>query len=161
MRLALETSLPIAAADAFARVRTPALLEHVAAPLLRFVPIDPPVFPPFWAESDYRVQVKLFGVVPLGRQTIAISIGALEGAFAVRDNGSGDLAQRWDHRITIVPDGEGRCTYRDEVEIEAGPLTPIVWAFANYFYRHRQRRWRKLATAAGASMGSATAGKHA
>jgi hypothetical protein len=34
---------------------------------------------------------------------------------------------------------------RDEVDIAAGHMTPIVWAFAQVFYRHRQHRWRALA----------------
>ena len=32
-----------------------------------------------------------------------------------------------------------------EIVIEAGPLTLLVWLFANWFYRHRQRRWRRVA----------------
>ena len=53
--------------------------------------------------------------------------------------------ERWDHLITIAPDGPSRTRYRDTVDIEAGLLTPFVWLFAQFFYRHRQRRWRALA----------------
>jgi hypothetical protein len=35
--------------------------------------------------------------------------------------------------------------YRDTVTIEAGPFTPLVAAYAHWFYRVRQRRWRALA----------------
>ena len=52
---------------------------------------------------------------------------------------------RWDHRVREPPLGEGRCRYFDEVEIEAGPLTAVVWLFARWFYRHRQRRWQAVA----------------
>ena len=48
-----------------------------------------------------------------------------------------------DHRITLKVDGEGT-SYTDNVRIEAGILTPIVWAFAVCFYHYRQRRWRQL-----------------
>jgi hypothetical protein len=52
---------------------------------------------------------------------------------------------RWDHWITVEPDGEGGTLYRDSVEIDAGFLTPLVGMFAHLFYCHRQRRWRGLA----------------
>jgi len=38
----------------------------------------------------------------------------------------------------------GSVEYSDEIEIRAGLLTPVIWAFAHGFYRHRQRRWRVL-----------------
>jgi hypothetical protein len=62
----------------------------------------------------------------------------------VRDNGHGDLPRKWDHRITLVPQPGGGTLYTDRVEVGAGVLTPFVWLFAGMFYRHRQRRWRRL-----------------
>ena len=44
--------------------------------------------------------------------------------------------------MQALPDGRTR--YTDSVEVRAGLLTPLVWAFATAFYRHRQRRWRRL-----------------
>ena len=153
MRVCLSTKLPIAADAAFLVLRTPALLNHVAAPLLRFVPIEPRAFPPIWQEGACRVRVLLGGILPLGQQSIDISQQrSLDGSFRMRDNGSGDLARRWDHWITITPDGEDGCTYVDDVAIEAGLLTPVVWSFARIFYAHRQRRWRKLAQHGGAGI---------
>lgn len=151
MHVRLTTKLPISVDVAIALVRTPVLLNHIAAPLLRFTPVAPSAFPPFWQEGAYRVRVLLAGILPLGRQWIDISyVEASAGSFRMRDNGRGDLARRWDHWITIAPDGEGTCTYVDEIEIEAGPLTPFVWAFARLFYAHRQRRWRALVARDGA-----------
>jgi hypothetical protein len=46
--------------------------------------------------------------------------------------------------ITIEPNAAG-VVYRDRVEVRAGVLTPFIWVFAQIFYRHRQRRWRRLA----------------
>lgn len=145
MHLRLTTKLDVPAETAAALVGMPALLEHVAAPLLRFTPVDPPSFPSVWEERRYRVRVLLAGVLPLGRQWIDISREAApEDSYQMRDNGSGDLARRWDHRITIVADGENACTYVDDVAVEAGLLTPFVWSFGRVFYAHRQRRWRRL-----------------
>ncbi len=146
MRVRLSTKLPITADEAAALVATPALLNHIAAPLLRFMALDPTVLPEVRAERRYHVRVLLGGVLPLGRQWIDISRhDAQDGGFRMRDNGSGDLARRWDHWITITPDNAGGCTYTDDVEVDAGLLTPFVWSFARLFYAHRQRRWRALA----------------
>jgi hypothetical protein len=146
-----STKLPISADDTIALVCTPALLNHVAAPLLRFVPLEPKTFPREWQDEPYLVRVLLAGVLPLGRQWIDISrVEAADGSFRLRDNGRGDLARRWDHWITITAEKDGACVYVDEVEIEAGLLTPLVGIFARLFYSHRQRRWRSLATDSGA-----------
>jgi hypothetical protein len=47
--------------------------------------------------------------------------------------------------ISIKPRDDSRSLYRDTIEIDAGILTFVVWAWANWLYRHRQRRWRALA----------------
>lgn len=148
MKLSVETVLPMVAQDVLARLRTPDLLGFVAAPLVRFKPLDPPQFPSEWTEGKFLVAARLFGLVPLGRQTIDISFDGLSNdRYAVRDNGYGDLARRWDHRIEVIDLGSGQTRYRDTVDVEAGVLTPLVWLFARLFYSHRQRRWRQLARA--------------
>lgn len=148
MQVLIETMLPMAAHDVLARLRTTALLRYAAAPIMHFVPLDPSQFPEEWAEGEYRVATRLFGLIPLGQQTIDITFdGSSKDAYAVRDNGHGDLARRWDHRINVVAIDDRWTCYRDTVDVEAGLLTPFVWLFAQGFYRHRQRRWRMLARA--------------
>ena len=54
----------------------------------------------------------------------------------------------WRHPVgmaSVEPIGARSFKYRDTVTIEAGPLTPLVAAYAHWFYRVRQRRWRALA----------------
>jgi hypothetical protein len=55
------------------------------------------------------------------------------------------LIARWDHLVSVKPLDDGRSILRDMIEIDAGSLTFVVWAWANWFYRHRQHRWRVLA----------------
>ncbi len=50
----------------------------------------------------------------------------------------------WNHRIHIEPENTVRCRYTDEIEIRAGILTPLVWAFAHLSLRYRQLRLRRL-----------------
>lgn len=130
-------------------VRKPALLMHVAAPLLKFKPLNPAKLPDEWSEGKYLVGMHLFGLIPMGRQWIVTSYDRHDETpgsrtYQVRDNGSGGLTSKWDHMITIQETPKGLTCYTDTVDIEAGPLTPAVWLFAHFFYRHRQRRWRKL-----------------
>lgn len=141
----LEAVLPADPDRVWQEVNRPALLDFVAAPLLRFAPLDPPHFPEVWEHRDYLVAMRFMGVLPVGRQTISISHPAPEGAARfVRDNGYGAMIRRWDHLITIEP-APGGTRYVDRLILEAGVLTPAIALFARVFYAHRQRRWRKLA----------------
>lgn len=125
---------------------TPRLLRHVAFPLLVFRSREPGGFPERWPEGEHRVFMFLFGIVPFGSQTIAVSHGVAEdGTVWVRDNGHGFLVRVWDHRIEIKPGPDGTTRYCDTADIKAGLLTVFVWAFAHIFYRWRQARWRALA----------------
>jgi hypothetical protein len=145
MRLDIATHLPCKPSVVIDHVNSPALLVHIAKPLVTFVAIEPPQFPVTWAEGTYWVSMRLFDLIPLGKQAIVISHPPGD-IFTLRDNGHSALIKTWDHLITITPSGSGTL-YRDQVTIDAGLLTPLVWLFALFFYRHRQRRWRQLARA--------------
>jgi len=128
----------------WAEVQKPKLLHFVAHPLLRFRPVNPDQFPARWETSDYIVSMRLMGFIPLGHQTISISHpNGPNGTRQIRDSGHSALIQRWDHVITLEPEGKGT-RYTDHVTIEAGLLTLPVTMFAKSFYAHRQRRWRLL-----------------
>lgn len=145
----LDTRLPASPDAVWERLQSPALLKHVAAPVLTFRAIDPPVLPERWSPGRYRVAMRFLGVLPLGRQDVVISFPethpeAPSGARIVRDAGSGQLVKTWDHWIFVSPHPKGGTAYADRVEIRAGLLTPFVALFARGFYAWRQRRWRKL-----------------
>lgn len=145
-QVALTTTLACPPDEAWARVRTSALLEHVAAPLIRFTPKGGAPFPAIWTPGEYHAWMWLFGLIPIGWQAVVISKPEPDGEKRfVRDNGYGPLIRRWDHWITIAPGADGATSYTDRVMIEAGLLTPLIAAFARVFYAHRQRRWRRLA----------------
>jgi len=130
-------------------VRRPVTLRYVAAPLLTFEPLDPPRLPEEWADEEYVVRLRLFGVVPLGTQTVRPTVERADGTpgrqfYHLRDAGSGRLASTWDHHITLRETPDGKTVYTDSVIVDAGVLTPLVWLFAVVFYRYRQHRWRRL-----------------
>jgi hypothetical protein len=149
MNASVSTLLDAAPERVWAELQRPALLEYVAAPLVAFEPVHPESFPERWEEGEYRVSTALFGVVPLGEQSIRISKPRVDDAegdrfYQLRDDGTGRLARVWDHLVSVRETPDGKTVYTDEIEVDAGVLTPLVWSFATVFYHHRQRRWRKL-----------------
>lgn len=147
MKVSLSTTIDLSPSTVWAHVRTAPLLQHIAWPLVRFVPVDRTAFSVFEPGGRYQVKLRLFGLVPFGVQWIVTSLHEPQSGDwpkQLRDNGYSALIDTWDHWITIAPDERGGTRYTDEVEISAGIVTPLVWAFAQVFYRHRQRRWRGL-----------------
>ncbi|MGY1694744.1 hypothetical protein ACI8AD_12810 [Geodermatophilus sp. SYSU D00766] len=145
--MTVTTELPCSVERAREEVGTSRLLLYVSWPLVEFLPVDPPVLPPTWQAGDHLVRMRLFGLVPLGRQTISISFPpTTPDRVLLRDNGSGDLLRRWDHLITIAPGSSPtRARYTDRIDVDAGLLTSLAWAWAHVLYRWRQHRWRYLA----------------
>lgn len=145
MKVRVETQLDAPIDDVWRALQTPRLLKHVASPLIIFRLVGGGAFPDAFADGRVQVWMWMFGIVPFGRQWIDVSRPMVrEDVRQIRDNGSGDLVQRWDHLITIRPLSASKTHYQDEVEIKAGLLTPVVWMFAAVFYRWRQHRWRGL-----------------
>jgi hypothetical protein len=117
--------------------------KFVAWPLITILPRNNN-FPDKWVPGNYQVWLFAFGFIPLGLQNINIEIEHnANGYYVGRDNGSGWIAKVWNHRIILKVEGDGTL-YTDNVRVEAGILTPIVWAFAVCFYQYRQRRWCQL-----------------
>ncbi|MBI5589142.1 MAG: hypothetical protein HY881_01535 [Deltaproteobacteria bacterium] len=133
---------------AWQEVLKPRLLDFVAYPMLRFEYLDPATRPAIWNPGNYLVDMRVLGLIPFGTQVIGIEIPDDTGAVRqLRDNGHSRLIRTWDHRVMVEPLGYGRCRYTDEIHVQAGLLTPFIWMFAWIFYRHRQRRWKKLIAA--------------
>jgi hypothetical protein len=139
----LTTVLETDAVRAWEAVASPALLCHVAAPVLRFPGLAGRVRP--WREGE-RVStwLVLFGVLPVSYHHLEVrEIDA--DAMRMVSREWGGAVRQWDHVISLEQLEDGRCGYTDRIEIDAGRFTTFVAGFAALFYRHRQRRWRRLA----------------
>lgn len=148
MKASRSTHIALKPETVWAEVQTAGLLQHIAWPLVRFIPVDDAAFESFRPGGRYEVKLHLFGIIPFGTQWIVTSMHEADGTDwpkRLRDNGHSALISRWDHWITVMPEPNGGTHYSDEVEVSAGALTPFIWAFAQIFYWHRQRRWRGLA----------------
>lgn len=149
MQTILTTELDCSPESAWEAVQATYLLGYVSAPILSFEPVQPKRLPTTWCSANYLVRLKFLGLIPIGLHWIMISFPRQRASdnrqeYAIRDNGYGKLAKKWDHRITIEPTRDGKARYTDQVNIQAGLLTPFIWAFSQVFFRHRQRCWREL-----------------
>jgi hypothetical protein len=140
----ISTVLDCPAAKAWEAVQKSSLLLYVIWPLARVVPIGAP-FPERWTEGlTVHCKSFVFGIIPLGVRTVRFEkIDQKNHEIQSREHDP--LISRWDHLISIKPLTDSRSIYRDRIDINAGGLTLLVWAWANWFYRHRQRRWRARA----------------
>ena len=148
MKVSSSTHIALKPETVWAEVQTAGLLQHIAWPLVRFIPVDDAAFESFRSGGRYQVKLRLFGMIPFGTQWIVSSLHEADGTQwpkRLRDDGYSALISKWDHWITVAPDKDGGTRYHDEVEVSAGAVTPFIWAFAQIFYWHRKRRWRGLA----------------
>ncbi len=127
-------------------LQKPKLLDFIAKPLVKFNYPNEFVNDETWKVGSYSVQLKLFGLIPIGKQNINIEFPFenSESFMKLRDNGNSQMINKWDHWIEIEAIDKNKTKYIDEVFIEAGILTPFVWCFAFVFYNWRQFRWKKL-----------------
>jgi ligand-binding SRPBCC domain-containing protein len=149
MKIDIATRIALPPEHVWAAVQRHELLRHIAAPLIRFSPAQDNDWPSQFTDGQpVAAPLWLLGIIPLGIQWIVPSLHPPEQGDwpqRLRDNGHSRLIRRWDHWISVEPDGAGGTVYRDSVDVEGGLLTPLIAMFAHLFYRHRQRRWRSLA----------------
>jgi hypothetical protein len=92
-----------------------------------------------------RGRLYFFHVLPAWSHEIRV-VRVDEDAREILTSENGGPVKNWGHLILVEPGPQpGRCRYTDEIDIRAGVLTPLVWAYAHVFYRYRQARWRRLA----------------
>jgi hypothetical protein len=145
MKVDVSTVLECPIDRAWDKVQTRALLERVMWPLVRMAPGRSPQIPERWSDgTTVHCRLYLFGFIPIGVRTLHFErVDQAKREMQTREHDP--LVRRWDHLISLTAQGARRTTYRDQIDIDAGPLTFLVWVFANGFYRHRQRRWRTIA----------------
>jgi hypothetical protein len=161
MRVLLKLVLDCEPDAAWQALRSPAVFRQVSAPLMVFTSLDPGGFEETWSEGEHRVAAKAFGLVPAGEQIIAIRTeerldhvhGKHENPPLVRivhDTGRGlgwplTLTKHWHHRMAVSAQPGGRTLYRDQLEFEAGALTPLLWVAYWGFWQWRAAAIKRLA----------------
>ncbi|WP_331236463.1 hypothetical protein [Natronorarus salvus] len=148
MRVRLSSTIDCSPERLWTETLTTRLLAYVLFPFVSFSPLCGE-FPEIWFERRYPVRILAFGLVPVARHTIDVSIPVVESTpgtqrYVLVDDGSGPLFRTWRHTITVEERG-GETVLIDEVRIDSGYLTPFAWLFAHVLYRYRQYRIRRLA----------------
>jgi ligand-binding SRPBCC domain-containing protein len=137
MTIRVSSTLPVPAEVAGDLMRKPALLQHVTWPILSIRGLPETVVP----GQRMEVRLALLGIVPLWRHTITVVTG---DTLDARTEEHGGPLRAWRHHLRVEPLSPTSCRYTDEVDIDAGRLTPVARAMAALFYRYRHRRWRAL-----------------
>lgn len=154
MRVLLKLVLDCPPDAAWRAIRSPHVLTEVSAPLTSIRSLEPDGFPELWSEGGHAVAMRAGGLIPLGEQVIGISFPDAPrgnpGVRMMRDNGRGlsgvlSLVTRWEHTMAIAADPAGRTLYRDQLIVEAGPLTPLLWPAYWAFWQWRALQMRRLA----------------
>ena len=130
-------------ADLRNKLTRPEYLQHVSSPVLIFIPDEDDLFEDNWAAGrEYGLSLCFFNFLPLGNHKIKL-VKIDKETKTILSEESGLLARTWNNKISFQQWGK-RIKYTDTVEINIGLLTPLIWSFAQLFYRHRQRRWKAL-----------------
>ena len=145
LRVHLETELPCSADVAWQQVLRSDLLKDVSWPLICFSELAGEPLPETWKQgSTVRVRCWLLGIIPLAIRTLFFE-RIDDDARQLQTREHDRMIPCWDHTIEIREVSDRASLYADTVNINAGVLTPLVWLFAQWFYRHRQRRWIRIA----------------
>jgi hypothetical protein len=139
----VSTDLDIPADLAWETVKQPETFRYVVRGAMGVRQLDE--VPEDWGEGlTVRVRLFFFHVIPAWKHEIRI-VRLDEAGREIYTNERGGPVRHWNHRIKIEPVSAERCRYTDEIEIHAGPLTPLTGGFTHVLFRYRQHRWRKLA----------------
>jgi len=151
MKFALEVSLPCTVSEAFDALHNPEVFVAVSRPFLSFEPLSPAPFPPrYQSGQSYVVRVKALGVLSLGSQEINPVTSAEGMTRTFQDNGrglSGLLARatKFRHTMTLRPSGVGPTILHDELDFDAGILTPLMGLSFRLFWWWRHVMMKRLA----------------
>ena len=128
----------------FLNLQNPYLLLKIASPILNFKTINPITLPNKWElNKKYKLKLYFFNFLPIGFHNIKVVKIDSEN-YEIVSNEHGNITSIWNHYIYLKKIDEKKTEYTDIVEIKAGFLTLFVYIFAHFFYRHRQKKWKKI-----------------
>ncbi len=148
MRIQLSFRVGCSADEAWEVLTSPEAVARAYAPVMALRPEHP--LPGRWRDGDeVVVGLRAFGLVPVGRQLIAIRTRRSGATRILEDAGrplSGPLAvvTSWRHRMATTPLPDGTSLYRDRLDVSAGLATPVVWFALWLVWRLRGLRVRGM-----------------
>lgn len=148
VRARMTSELPASADQVWSLVKRSNTLLYVTKGLLGFA--GAARFPVEWHQGlTAETRLLFFGVTPAWKHRLMFEeVSDAKRELLTREGGG--VVPIWNHLIRVEELNERQCRYTDSVEIKAGPLTLLVWLYAQVFYRYRQWRWRSLLRPRGA-----------
>lgn len=133
---------PAAKDEIFRRLQKLKTLQYIAHPYATFKSVDDTEELTWQEDSPFAFHFKLFALIPFGVHTIkVIQFDIEKGIYTQEGNKHVPV---WNHKIILEKIDENTTKYTDIVEIQAGWKTLFVYLWANCFYAHRQRKWKRL-----------------
>lgn len=133
---------PVAKDEIFRRLQKLKTLQYIAHPYATFKSVDDTEELTWQEDSAFAFHFKLFALIPFGVHTIkVIQFDIEKGIYTQEGNKHVPV---WNHKIILEKIDEHTTKYTDIVEIQAGWKTLFVYLWANCFYAHRQRKWKRL-----------------
>jgi hypothetical protein len=133
---------PAAKDEIFRRLQKLKTLQYIAHPYATFKSVDDTEELTWQEDSAFAFHFKLFALIPFGVHTIkVIQFDIEKGIYTQEGNKHVPV---WNHKIILEKINENTTKYTDIVEIQAGWKTLFVYLWANSFYAHRQRKWKRL-----------------
>ena len=133
---------PAAKDEIFRRLQKLKTLQYIAHPYATFKSDDDTEELTWQEDSAFAFHFKLFALIPFGVHTIkVIQFDIEKGIYTQEGNKHVPV---WNHKIILEKIDENTTKYTDIVEIQAGWKTLFVYLWANCFYVHRQRKWKRL-----------------
>jgi hypothetical protein len=132
-------------------LHNPVVFRQVSRPFLSFTAVSPPEFPAHYVSGEsYVVSVRALGLVPLGTQEINPVSHMNPESCSFRDNGRGlseslGVVSNFRHTMTLTPAGPRSTVLSDELEWEAGALTPLFGIGFRMFWSWRHLVMKRLA----------------
>jgi len=143
LRIKVVSVFPVNIQKIWNKIQDVETLRYIAEPRAQFEPIDD--IPSQWKEGDsYNFRMCLYRFIPIGRHTIhVVSIDKQDGRLYTNEYNR--TVKIWNHLITMEDTTGSVTRYTDMVDIYAGIFTSLVAWWSIKFYKHRQRKWQKIA----------------
>ena len=133
---------PAAKDEIFRRLQKLKTLQYIAHPYATFKSVDDTEELTWQEDSAFAFHFKLFTQIPFGVHTIKVRQFDIEKGIYTQEGNK--HVPVWNHKIILEKIDENTTKYTDIVEIQAGWKTLFVYLWANCFYAHRQRKWKRL-----------------
>ena len=119
-------------------------LVEICKPMAAFKIITKENIKTWELNIEYTFKLFIYGFIPFGNHKIILETIDTEKNI-IKSKERNNIVKIWNHKITIENYGGKITKYTDEVEIYAGIFTLVIAFWGIIFYKHRQKKWKKIA----------------